>query len=315
MVPINYYDLDCYGRLKFSALLRMVHIAADVNATELGIGYAQLAPLGLSFVLQRFSAAVCSGEGEWHLPEYSEEGELHLPKYSGEGGRQCLPAYDQAGERRLPAYGEEIELRTWPAAIERGLFIRKGAMYDINGRKRLEWASLWLLFDLNTRRILKASALPIEPDTLLQGDKGVGTAPDKVIIPADWSSWGCPHSTHTHTVRYADLDTNGHMNNAIYGDVVGNAAYAPSIKKEGNDGADPAPVPIVNTTPAPWTRLDINYLAETRPGDEIRVTARASDDPNCIKNVDNNEVFIIGEASSPGEATAPRRAFISRVFY
>jgi len=234
---ISYYDLDCNGTLKFSAFLRMVHIAADINATELGVGFAQLAPLGMSFVLQRFSAHVYEA---------------------------------------LPAYGEEVQIRTWPASVERGTFIRKGKMLDKKGRKRLEWASLWLLFDLNERKILRPSALPVDFSAMGLGDEGVSTTPEKIDIPADWPEWGQPHNAYTHTVRYADVDTNMHMNNAVYGDLVGNAA----------NGSE-------------WRAFHINYLAETRLNEKIAVTSRKGS---------NGEILIVGENEN-------RRPFAARVVY
>lgn len=238
MVKISYYDLDRYGRLKFSALLRMVHIAADENASELGIGYAQLAPLGISFVLQRFSAAAT----------------------------------------RLPVYGEEVAVRTWPAAVARGLFTRKGEMRDTHNEKIMEWASLWLLFDLNARKILKPTALPVtDTATLLQGDQGAAIEPEKIII-ADFDTTPAPHFAYPHTVRYADTDTNAHMNNAIYGDLVGNATFANL------------------PNPAPWTRLDINYQAEARPADIIQVNAWQA----------GNKTLVMGES-------AARTVFTARV--
>ncbi|MCL2365103.1 MAG: thioesterase [Defluviitaleaceae bacterium] len=250
---ISYYDLDCHGWLKFSALLRMVHIAADENATDLGIGYAQMAPLGMSFVLQRFSARVCEADGI----------------------------------QRLPHYGEEGKIRTWPAAIERGLFIRKGAMHNKKGHKLLEWASLWLLFDLNHRKILKASALPIDTSTLLMGDCGVQIAPAKITHLADASN--APIHTFTHTVRYADTDTNAHMNNAVYGDLVGNAAF-----------------PLTQNAPAttPWTQLDINYLSEAKPNEAITITTQ-------YVQTDSAK-FIEGTLPTSGNST-PKRIFTAFV--
>ena len=72
---VTYYDLDCYGRLKLSAFLRMAHIAADINARELGAGFDDLAPRGMGFVLQRFGLTIT----------------------------------------RTPVYNETVGLRTWPA--------------------------------------------------------------------------------------------------------------------------------------------------------------------------------------------------------
>jgi medium-chain acyl-[acyl-carrier-protein] hydrolase len=237
---ISYYDLDYRGRLKFSAFLRMVHIAADFNATELGVGFLQLMPLGMSFVLQRFSAKAL----------------------------------------RLPEYSEEVLIRTWPGAIERGTFIRKGDMLDKKSQKLIEWASLWLLFDIRERKILRPSVLPVELSGL--GDLGVTTNPEKIIIPNDWPIWGQPFNQHTHTVRHADIDTNNHMNNAVYGDLVSNAA--------GGGSTSPAT--------SGWTQFHINYLAETRLNDEIDITARKNE----------NETLITGDVSG-------RRSFTAQVVY
>jgi acyl-ACP thioesterase len=231
---ITYYDLDCNGKLKFSAFLRMVHIAADENAKELGVGFADLAPRGMTFVLQRFSAIAAA----------------------------------------LPPYAEAVEINTWPAAIERGTFIRKGEMRDKKSRKLMEWASLWLLFDLNERKILRPSALHVELTGL--GDMGTTVTPEKIDLPAGWPEWGQPHHAYAHTVRRADVDTNMHMNNSIYGDLVTSAVLMPSD----------------------WAQFHINYLAETRLEDEIAVTSRVS----------GNEILIAGEANN-------RRSFTARVVY
>jgi len=216
-IRITYYDLDFNGRVKLSAILKMAHIAADVNANALGIGFATLHPLGISFVLNRFGLKIT----------------------------------------RMPKYDETVTIRTWPAEMARGTFIRKGDMYDAAGHKIMEWASLWILFDINTRKILKPSALPVEIPTLT--DIAVDVHPLKVEQHCDTA----PYATHVHTVRYADVDTNMHMNNSIYGDLVGNGAFpcaesAREIKE-----------------------VQINYLGETRLGDEIKIAAHMDGD-RCL---------------------------------
>jgi len=207
---ITYYDLDFRGKVKLSAILRMVHIAADVNANELGIGFATLHPLNMSFVLQRFGLRIT----------------------------------------RMPVYDETVAIRTWPAEMTRGTFIRNGDMYDEAGKKIMEWSSLWILFDIAARKILKPSALPIEVPTLT--DFGVDVKPEKVRLI---SGVFVPFSEHIHTVRYADVDTNMHMNNSIYGDLIGNAVFS-------NEAVAPD-----------WKEVQINYLGETRLGEEIKITA------------------------------------------
>jgi len=231
---VNYYDLDMCGKIKPSALLRMVHIAADENATQLGVGFHVLHPLNITFVLQRFGLSLT----------------------------------------RMPAYDENVTIRTWPAAISRGTFIRKGDMYDADGEKIMEWASLWLLFDLAERKIIKPTALPVELQAL--GDMGVAIEPKKIDLPADF---GSPFSSYIHTVRYAEVDTNMHMNNSIYGDLIGNAMF-----------------PTGEQDAKPWKQLQINYQAETRLNEKIEVTARR----------DENTCLITGHVSG-------RVAFTARV--
>jgi len=212
---ITYYDLDFRGKVKLSAILRIAHIAADVNANQLGIGFSVMMPLSISFVLQRFALKI-----------------------------QQMPKYDQV-----------VTVRTWPAETSRGTFIRKGDMHDEHGNRIMEWSSLWILFDIANRKILKPSALPVQVQCI--SDIDVSITPDKVVLPA------CPpFAEHTHTVRYADIDTNMHMNNSIYGDLIGNAIF---------------PTPTLDNYPD-WKEVQINYLGETLPGDQIKITACKDDD-------------------------------------
>ncbi|MCL2362922.1 MAG: thioesterase [Defluviitaleaceae bacterium] len=234
---ITYYDLDCRGKIKLSALLRMVHVAADVNARELGAGYDALAPLDMTFVLQRFGVNIM----------------------------------------RMPAYNEDVTIRTWPSGIEKGAFLRRGDMYDSHGEKIMEWASLWLLFDINARRPLRPDALPVPLLTL--GDEGVAVRPEKVSLAADW---GQAFHKYSHRVSYRDVDTNMHMNNSIYGDLIGDALF-PTSEIELEAGPD-------------WKQVQINYLAEMRLGAEVEVTALK--EGNCY--------IVTGESGG-------RRAFIARV--
>lgn len=245
---ITYYDLDARGGLKFSAFLRMAHIAADENATEMGVGFAQLMPLGMSFVLQRFSAVAA----------------------------------------RLPVYNEAVFIATWPAALERGTFIRKGEMRDQDGNKLIEWASLWLLFDVNERKILRPTALPVQLTGL--GDQGVALNPQKIEAPGENADAVTPHSAYMHTVRYADTDTNNHMNNAIYGDLAGNGVFD-GTKKHDED-----------TLTNGWRQLHLNYLAEVRPGEVINVTA-----------VKANETYWVTGETNEADETKPRRIFTAQI--
>ena len=228
---ITYYDLDFRKKIKMSAFLRMVHVAADVNANELGVGLTTLLPLDISFVLQRFGVKI----------------------------------------HRMPEYNEIVTIRTWPADLTRGTFIRNGDMFDLKGKKLMEWSSLWLLFDLKNRTILKPSALPVVIPTFT--DVGVDVKPEKVTLP---QSELPVFSRYVHTVRYADVDTNMHMNNSIYGDLIGNAVFANEDCDGEWDEAERGFIPRVAAgfgAEPHWKEVQINYLGETRLGEEINVTA------------------------------------------
>jgi acyl-ACP thioesterase len=217
---ITYYDLDYRGKVKLSALLRMVHIAADVDANLLGVGHAVLTPLNMSFILQRFGLSVT----------------------------------------RMPRYDETVTIRTWPSDVARGTFARLGDMYDSAGHKLMEWASLWVLLDIEQRKILRSSALPV---TLPEfGDYGVRIRPQKIDLTVD--DWGSPYSSYLHTVRYCEVDTNMHINNSVYGDLIGNALFLAAGDGVGNGGADGSD----------RARVQINYLAEAKLGEEIEIKCR-----------------------------------------
>ena len=225
-VRISYYDLDMRGEIKLSALLRMVHIAADINAANLGIGFADLDKFHMTFVLQRIGFKFF----------------------------------------RMPTYGETVALRTWPSDISKGTFLRMGDMADSCGQKLIEWASLWILFDINERKILKPSKLPVEIPEL--ASLSVEVMPKKITLPGDLAE---PYSFHTHNVRYADTDTNKHMNNSIYGDLVGNAVFQSS-----------------DMAMSDFSEVQINYLAEAKLGIDIDITATKH----------GSDIYVVGKSQS-----------------
>jgi acyl-ACP thioesterase len=230
---VTYYDLDCYGRFKLSALLRAAHIAADVNANDLCIGYRDLMAHSMGFILQRFGVSAS----------------------------------------RLPEYDENVVISTWPASVEKGVFIRCGKIESERGEPLVEWTSLWVLFDGNARKILKPAALPVQLDCA--GMRGIETVAEK-INPAG-TDGGEFISEHIHTVSFSETDSNMHMNNTFYGDMTADAVYGGS-----------------GETPGEWKRAQINYLTEARAGEHIKI--------RCVKN--NGIYTAAGEAAEKKVFTA-----------
>jgi acyl-ACP thioesterase len=233
---ITYYDLDYRGKLKLSALLRLVHIAAEENAITLGSGFMDLSPLNMSYIIQRFGADIA----------------------------------------RLPGYGEDVVIRTWPSAINSGVFVRKGDMRDASGVQIMNWESLWVLFNLETRKILKSSALPRQFSGVDM--PGMTAKAGKIVLP---DSWGELFSNYAHTVRYNEVDTNRHMNNSVYGDLTGNALF---IRE--------------NPLAEDWAEVQINFLSETMLGDELEISCRYGNAADDSQQTQNGLFWIMGRKNN-----------------
>ena len=110
---------------------------------------------------------------------------------------------------RLPMSGETIRLETWPMPTTRVAYPRSIVAYDEEGHEVFRSITLWVLMDLNNRSMI------------LPGKSGIdvaGTLRDNELA----SPLGLPARTlenrSSRSVRFTDLDRNGHMNNTRYMD-------------------------------------------------------------------------------------------------
>ncbi len=154
------------------------------------------------------------------LQEMQEAGRLQMkvqkPSYEdlqNEGKTLMLSRLDM--EVYEPVYvGETITVSSWPCESSRATFLR---CYDIqkDGRVLAEIASQWALVDMESRKVLKTDEVDFsnyyvgEYKELYRG---------KLRIPKDESF----EEVEKYKVRYSDLDSNGHMNNTYYLDVLSN---------------------------------------------------------------------------------------------
>lgn len=108
--------------------------------------------------------------------------------------------------------GETVTVSSWPCKSVRATFPR---CYDIrkDGRVLAEIASQWALVDMESRKVLKADEVDFsnyyigEYKELYKG---------KLRLPKDVPF----EEVEKYRVRYSDLDSNGHMNNTYYLDVL-----------------------------------------------------------------------------------------------
>ena len=228
---ISFYDLDAKGDVKLTAILKYMNEASWFHAEELGAGIDKTLELGLAFIIQRVGIRI------FEIPELSQK----------------------------------ITIRTWPAKMTRSAFKRNGDIHDETENKIIEWESLWVLIDINERKIKRPSASPTEFP--LYGKKGVEIEANKIIM----SEEKVPQASYKHTVRFSELDINLHMNNAIYGDLIAN------ILSRSNS-------PKIKT----WKEVQFNYIHEAKLNDKITVNAYQS----------NGDLYISGDTEEKTIFTA-----------
>lgn len=108
---------------------------------------------------------------------------------------------------RLPRAGETIRIETWPMPTTRTAFPRSTICYDESGSECFRCISLWVLMDEKTRVMVLPGKSGVEVTGLLRGCE---LAVPGSMIPREMTE------LTRRTVRYTDLDINGHMNNCRY---------------------------------------------------------------------------------------------------
>ncbi|QUL55600.1 acyl-ACP thioesterase [Paenibacillus tritici] len=115
--------------------------------------------------------------------------------------------------QRLPALNELLNVHTWSKGNKGALWQRDYRIFDGKAVELAAARSIWALVDMDKRKILRPSALPVAVEPYLEDS--VGSLPDKVVIPADLSL----QEVYCYQVRYSGLDNNRHLNNARYVDL------------------------------------------------------------------------------------------------
>ena len=112
---------------------------------------------------------------------------------------------------RLPEAKENITLQTWPCPTTRVAYPRATVAYDKQGNELFRAMSLWVLMDADSRAMI----LPGKSGVLVEGAlRGNELSVPRAILPA------VLQKQQTRTVRYTQLDRNGHMNNTRYLDLL-----------------------------------------------------------------------------------------------
>lgn len=177
---------------------------------------------------------------------------------------------------RMPMRGETLRLETWPLPTTRAAFPRSVVAYDAQGNEVFRCITLWVLMDLNTRKMIVPGKSGIIVAGTLRGNE----------LPAPNGLIPKPLGTQTsRTVAFTDLDRNGHMNNTRCLDWI--ADLLPSRFHESHTVTD----------------FTVCYLAEARELQELRMNWDMSD--GCTLQVD--------ATTGAGEET--HRVFSAKLYF
>lgn len=158
-----------------------------------------------------------------------------------------------------PKHFQVVHVRTWPHSLSRFSFIRDFAMYDEEGVLLVKATQEWVLMDEKTRKFASVKDYYTGPTDFCEDrafEKRIRKAPD-------FEKGNRP--TSTITPSYADIDLNGHVNNAVYADFVVNAL-------------NPGPEGAVKT-------LQIDYRHEALPDEPLTVHTFVEDDRVLLKGL------------------------------
>lgn len=146
---------------------------------------------------------------------------------------------------RYPYEYEEIEIGTWVGEVNRLMTARNFIVADGGGAVIAGASSLWAMIDIETR-------LPVDLSKNLDYVNIVQDKPAPVGRPVKIGSIEGTEALR-HRVAYSDLDFNGHTNSMKYLQWMIDA------------------LPLEKMTDGHISRLDINFMQETRWGQEISV--------------------------------------------
>ncbi|MCL1990772.1 MAG: thioesterase [Defluviitaleaceae bacterium] len=237
---ITYNDIDANWDVTLTAILKYMTEANWGNGEQIEVGVNHMLETGLAFVIQRIAIKIL----------------------------------------KLPILGDEFTLRTWHADTRRLTFTRKGEFLDKSGHKLIEWESLWVLFDVNDRRIKRPDVLnvPLSP----YGSLGVSVETEK-ILPVESEHL----ASFKHCVQFSELDTYQHMSNTYYGNLLANV-YACNESR--------------STFMKAGTEIQFNYINEGQLGDEVLVNLNQAD----------HHLYITGETNKHQVFAATIKQEVSR---
>ena len=178
---------------------------------------------------------------------------------------------------QLPVLGQNLTVKTWPLPTTRTAFPRAVVLCDERGNELVHILSLWVLMDKQSRAMVLPGRSGVEVAGLLTGNELA--APGSILPRAG-------ENTVLRTVRFSELDRNGHMNNTRYLD------WAADLLTAGFHKAHPV------------KEFTVCYLSEAVEKQQIELTY----------GMDENGIFQVdGSAAQTDDSDKKTRIFSVKV--
>ena len=166
-------------------------------------------------------------------------------------------------------YGDSVRIKTWVDNFSKVRSRRAYELWRVGADDLVASAHTdWVLIDLDTEW---PAVIPDEMIAAFSPDGIVDTAPIRqrfpATPPAPADAW-----RQTQTVQWRDLDSVGHVNNAVYADYIEDAARRDLTARGWPDGRMVEAGFDVATN-----SLRIEYLRPALPGDELVITTWSAD--------------------------------------
>lgn len=196
--------VDRFNRLKPSALLDMMQQAATNQCAELQLDWATMAGKGLFWAVTRQHVRIL----------------------------------------RQPTVGSSITVETWPGITSRVAYPRSTVGYDEQGNELFQAISLWVLMDLQSRKMVLPGRSGINFSGIERGSE--------LAVPGSLAPVKLEGMTQRQVV-YSELDCNGHMSNTRYLDWMTDL------------------LPSAFHAEHPLTEFTVSYLSEVREGEVVEL--------------------------------------------